>query len=80
MGEVAAGDAGMAAAAGGDAPGLRPDQVTTIYYLARMEEEDGNVAGALSLVREGLSMPITSVCPVTRPEMEEYEKKLEKMQ
>ena len=59
---------------------LKPDQVTTIYYLARMEEEDGNVAGALSLVREGLSMPITSVCPVTRPEMEEYEKKLEKMQ
>ena len=59
---------------------LKPDQVTTIYYLARMEEEDGNIAEALSLVREGLSMPITSVCPVTRPEMEEYEKKLAGLQ
>ena len=59
---------------------LKPDQVTTIYYLARMEEEDGNSAEALKLVREALGMPITSVCPVTRPELEEYEKKLSQMQ
>ena len=55
---------------------LKADQVTTIYYLATMEEQDGNVSEALKLVREALQMPITAVCPVSRKELEAYEKKL----
>lgn len=58
---------------------LKADQVTTIYYLAGMEEQDGNASEALKLVREALQMPITAVCPVSREELETYEKKLSEM-
>ncbi len=54
----------------------KPDQVTSIYYLAKLEEQDGNREEARKLIGEALTMPITSICPVSRSEMEAYEQSL----
>ena len=50
---------------------VRPRQVTSIYYLARMLHQDGDDAAARKLLSTRDSLYISAVCPVTRQMMDQ---------
>lgn len=50
---------------------LKPRQITTIYYLARMLHKDGDDAGARKLLAGRDALYISAVCPVSREMLDE---------
>ena len=49
---------------------LKPRQITTLYYLAKMLEEDGQKGRAKEFIDAALQGTFSSICPVSRAEAE----------
>ena len=49
---------------------LKPRQITTLYYLAKMLEEDGQKERAREFIDAALQGTFSSICPVSREEAE----------
>lgn len=49
---------------------LKPDQITTDYWLAKLMHEDGEDAAAREMIDMALELSFSKICPVTREEME----------
>ena len=54
----------------------KPDQVTSSYYLAMLENERGNVDIARKLVEKTLKTPRTALCPVTKEHLLALQEKI----
>lgn len=50
---------------------VRPRQITTIYYMARMLHQSGDDAGARKLLSDRDSLYVSAVCPITREMMDQ---------
>ena len=49
---------------------LKPRQITTLYYLAKMLEEDGQKERAREFIDAALQGTFSSICPVSRKDAE----------
>ena len=49
---------------------LKPRQITTLYYLAKMLEEDGQKDRAREFIDAALQGTVSSICPVSREDAE----------
>ena len=49
---------------------LKPRQITTLYYLAKMLEEDGQKERAKEFIDAALAGTFSSICPVSREDAE----------
>lgn len=54
----------------------KPEQITSAYYLAMMENEKGNSEYARKLVEKTLKTPMTALCPVTKDDLLALQKKI----
>ena len=55
---------------------LKPRQITTLYYLAKMLEEDGQKERAREFIDAALQGTFSSICPVSREEAEALRDKI----
>ena len=55
---------------------LKPRQITTLYYLAKMLEEDGQKERAAQFIDAALEGSFSSICPVSREEAEALRDKI----
>ena len=56
---------------------LKPRQITTLYYLAKMLEEDGQKERAREFIDAALQGTFSSICPVSREDAENLRDKIE---
>ena len=56
---------------------IKPRQITTLYYLAKMLEEDGQKERAKEFIDASLEGAFSSICPVSREEAEALRDKIE---
>ena len=56
---------------------LKPRQITTLYYLAKMLEEDGQKERAREFIDAALQGTFSSICPVSREDAENQRDKIE---
>ena len=56
---------------------LKPRQITTLYYLAKMLEEDGQKERAREFIDAALQGSFSSICPVSREDAENLRDKIE---
>ena len=56
---------------------LKPRQITTLYYLAKMLEEDGQKERAREFIDAALQGSFSSICPVSREDAEDLRDKIE---
>lgn len=49
---------------------IKPEQVTSAYWLAKMEYENGNVDEARKILTNIMKIPSTALCPVPRSQLE----------
>ncbi len=58
---------------------IKPRQITTLYYLAKMLEEDGQKERAEQFIGAAMKGNFSSICPVSRAEAEALQKKIAAM-
>ena len=56
---------------------LKPRQITTLYYLAKMLEEDGQKERAKEFIDAALAGTFSSICPVSREDAEALRDRIE---
>ena len=56
---------------------LKPRQITTLYYLAKMLEEDGQKERAREFIDAALQGSFSSICPVSREDAENLRDRIE---
>ena len=56
---------------------LNARQITTLYYLAKMLEEDGQKERAREFIDAALQGSFSSICPVSREDAENLRDKIE---
>lgn len=58
---------------------IKPRQITTLYYLAKMLEEDGQKERAEQFIGAAMKGNFSSICPVSRAEAEALQEKIAAM-
>jgi len=56
----------------------KPSQVTTVYYLAKLDHEDGDDRRAREMIDACMKLPCTAICAISKEEIEALSREIGK--